>query len=124
MTEQDDRADDIAIAADMMGLEVYKEGSDFPLYWCGTPPTTMLPRYSRDIESAWLVVNKLIELGWQVTITQSREQFDWSLHWVCQLVHPTNRKYQALADTPAKAICAAALMTIPKEKRDERSTTV
>lgn len=63
-----------------------------------------VPKYSTDIASAWLVVEKLVAAGWEVVIEEA---------WAVSLSRRRGPSFVGFGDTAQLAICKAALLAVP-----------
>jgi hypothetical protein len=98
------------IARDVMGWEKCHDGrwtfwtDDLPEGVSGASlNVTALPPFTTDIAAAWLVVERMRELGWSLDLHGSSDT-----GWTAWL-KGDGFKVFACADTAPEAICAAAL---------------
>lgn len=78
------------------------------------------PRFSTDIASAMLVVEKMRERGWDVALTSLSVSSKWGVSFIARN-GSSARYFKEEAESLPKAITLAALEAV-KEKADSRDT--
>ena len=106
--ESQDREDDIKTATQIMELSGvgWDEEVDPVLIYVANDRQHAVPRYGESVQSAWQIIDKLVERGWGVVMTCMCLG-----SWTCNL-HNDNADIDAYGETPQAAIVAAALKTI------------
>ena len=82
--------------------------------FCGTKETP--PHYSTQIADAWLVVEKLLEMGAWFSLSKNHHNFTWDCRGIINERKDDEVRFIDHADTAPLAICLAALKT--KENDD------
>ena len=113
---------DMLVAEDVLGWEDQDDGKyywvpDGYLNWCNGAPFMCnkrdVPNFGVDIAAAWEVLKKLHSLGLSTSISN---MFD--LESLCTVWKGNEILVEAKAETPAEAICLAALKAM--ELRHDR----
>jgi len=120
MTVQAGKALDELIAEHVMGwtkhtypLEGFTEWKDAEGYW----QKYTLPAYSTEIQAAWLVVERMKAIRWDVLVRWSEAPENGRNYhrWLCWVAVDLTTGYGADADTAPLAICLAALKAVGHE---------
>ena len=107
---------DAAVAEEVMGLRDVKtvplkyQGKARQPGLCHGPQHDTVPHYSTDIEAAWEVVERVVNLGWLPTLGRG-----WSCGrgaWCFEIVKGKDDLERAMADSAPEAICLAALKAV------------
>lgn len=70
-----------------------------------------LPLYSRDISSAWKVVDKMIDDGFMLELIIGPDGYTMAtFFFVSETTSPTNPNHQIVCDSAPEAICKSALL--------------
>lgn len=109
-TELEPRELDVLVAEKVMEWE-------YKTYWLGWFPPNgdfayldQIPPFSTDMAAAWQVVEKLQELGWHLILTHPT-----LTRWHVKLETGTGQCEVAAHESPARAICLAALRAVTGE---------
>ena len=79
------------------------------------------PKFSRDIDAAWVIAEKFASDGWEVTVEKSTIDGLEKLAWRCWLNYFTDnpeehRNAEGVDNRASLAICRAALLTTLEEQ--------
>lgn len=112
---------DWLVARNVMGWTPWRSpsvprGSTTPDCWMTgneRSPTVRISgwRPSEDIAAAWLVVDRLVSLGARVNV-MNRAVGPWACHLILRIGTPDERTLMEYGETPALAICRAALAAV------------
>lgn len=106
---------DRAIAEEVFGAETLLDGYGMSIMRQSSQPhhlPVVVPQYSSNIASAWLVMEAMRESGYWASIDRGPNSRDW-----CASFQNNNSKYIVYAPAAPLAICGAAI----KAKRAEKA---
>lgn len=78
----------------------------------GSAAGSEVPEYSTDIKAAWLVIERMYELGWWSETGRCGDEGPDA--WVAAFRIAEGEEFRSYAPTAALAICRAALWTAPE----------
>lgn len=88
--------------SDSPPIEVWRAEMPYGPSWISEEA---IPQFSTDIRAAWMVVDHMHQLGWNIDI--STEEDGWS----CAMWNTTT-EVAAVGETAAEAVCACALRAV------------